>query len=563
MTISAGSQRERTISPIAAACALLDDASGLAAWPGPAFVLDRRGATAAASDAAGPLLTPIPDASLVAAVVRGRPATVAVTLIAGGDARRFDCAVMPLEPGESALILARDTTLEAALRDALVDSRQRYKDLVEISGDFCWETGADGRFAFVSPQGAAGWRAEAMIGRDPASFVEGPRSADASLPFAARVHVLEVDVWFRRADGDVACLATSAMPLFDRDGLWSGARGLCRDVTEARNRDAARASAGLRERLLAHVAHAVRDEIEPARMIAAAAAATARALDADDCRIVVLADAPRADTERRDPDSDDAIIARAIDTGGPADADDPGRRVLAVGTVFRGRTNGAVVVERRGAAAPWSVADRALAGDVAAQIGIALAQIDRERRLEALSRTDPLTGLLNRRAFEAELGRRLDRNVIASAPGALVYVDLDNFKAVNDIHGHGRGDEALCAVARLLLRSTRPGDLVARLGGDEFALWLERTDMATTARRAADLTESARALAAFSGEPARPFGFSVGAAVFAPGSDETLAALAARADRAMYTVKRDGKGGFAIAPACAAESISAAERASA
>jgi len=456
-------------------------------------------------------------------------------------------------------------TLDAALRDALVDSRQRYKDLVEISGDFCWETGADGRFAFVSPQGAVGWRAEALVGHDPASFVEDNRSDDTPLPFAAHVHVVEVDVWFRRPDGDVACLATTAMPLFGRDGAWCGARGLCRDVTEARNRDVARAGTGLRERLLAHVARAVRDEIEPARMIAAAAAATARALDAADCRIVVLPDGPGTgpEAERGEPYPDEPVIARAIETGRPADADVGGRRVLAVGTAFRGRTNGAVVVERRGDAAPWSAADRALAGDVAAQIGIALAQIDRERRLEALSRTDPLTGLLNRRAFEAELGQRLDRNGLASAPGALVYVDLDNFKAVNDAHGHGRGDEALCAVASLLLRGTRPGDLVARLGGDEFALWLERTDAAATARRGAELTEAARTLAIYSGDAARPFGFSLGAAVFAPGSDETPADLAARADAAMYSVKRNGKGAFAIAPPAAVERPDRPQRASA
>ena len=552
MTVPPGSHQLQAVSPYDAGCALLDDGGGLAAWPGPAFVLDHHGTSVAANDAAAVLLAPSADESLLIAVRRGQPVTVAVTAGVGAATRRFHCAVMPLVCGQSALVLAHETTLEATLRDALVESRQRYKDLVEISGDFCWETGPDGRFVFVSPQGAVGWRAEELVGRDPALFVEDNPLGGVPMPFVAQVHVVDVDLWFRRPEAGVACLATTAMPLFTRDGVWCGARGLCRDVTEARTRDAAIAGAGLRERLLAHVARAVRDEIEPARMIAAAAAATARALGAEDCRIVAMPDDPD------DPDAppaaeragaDAALVARAAETGRPADdAGTEGRRVLAVATAFRGRPNGAVVVERGPDAPPWSDGDRALAGDVAAQIGIALAQIDRERRLEVLTRTDPLTGLLNRRAFEAELGRRLDRSGLSSAQGALVYVDLDNFKAVNDRHGHARGDDALCAVTRLLLRGTRPGDLVARLGGDEFALWLERTDAPTASRRAAELTAAADTLAVYSGDAAHPFGFSIGTAVFVPGSDETLAALAGRADAAMYAVKRGGKGGFAIAP---------------
>lgn len=536
------------LEPDAAARALLDGAAGLGGWPGPAFVLDRDGVAPAANAAAAALLEPAPDTALTDAVGRGRPAALVVMVGAGTAARRFDCTVMPLITGQTALVLARDSTLETGLRDALVESRQRYKDLVEISGDFCWETGSDGRFVFVSPRGAAGWRADELVGRDPAQLVADGPGAGGPLPFAAHARVVDVDIWLRHRDGDVRCLAVTAMPLVGGDGAWCGARGVCRDVTEARRRDALHAGAGLRERLLVHVARAIRDEIEPARMIAAAAAVTARALEADDCRIIAMPDEPDRPSAADRAGADAPLVARAAEAGQPADGVIGDRRVLAVGTAFRGRANGAIVVERGADAPAWSAADRALAADVAAQIGIALAQIDRERRLEALTRTDPLTGLLNRRAFEAELDGRLDRGGLSSASGALVYVDLDNFKAVNDVHGHARGDDALCAVARLLLRSTRPGDLVARLGGDEFALWLERTDAPAASRRAAELTAAGETLAGFSGNAARPFGFSIGAAVFAPGSGETLTALGQRADAAMYTVKRDGKGGFAIAP---------------
>ena len=100
-----------------------------------------------------------------------------------------------------------------------------------------------------------------------------------------------------------------------------------------------------------------------------------------------------------------------------------------------------------------------------------------QQRLERQARTDALTGLLNRRAFLEDLGRRLRRQAqdplrAGRAEGALLFLDLDNFKPINDRLGHEAGDAALVAVAGLLREMVRPTDLAARLGGDEFALWL-------------------------------------------------------------------------------------------
>jgi diguanylate cyclase (GGDEF)-like protein len=165
-----------------------------------------------------------------------------------------------------------------------------------------------------------------------------------------------------------------------------------------------------------------------------------------------------------------------------------------------------------------------------------------------LSRTDGLTGLLNRRAFNDELRARIGRGGEVSAPGALFFIDLDNFKPVNDILGHQKGDEALQAVARMLAEKTRPGDLVARLGGDEFALWLERTENHTAEGRAQELLRDSSVLDEYSGDPERPLGLSLGIAVHQPASEESLDALTLRADEAMYQVKHNGKSGFEIAP---------------
>src|SRR3546814_6889919 len=89
--------------------------------------------------------------------------------------------------------------------------------------------------------------------------------------------------------------------------------------------------------------------------------------------------------------------------------------------------------------------------------------------MTVLSMTDPLTGLHNRRGFVDSL-ETLAAEDASKAKGALFYIDLDNFKRVNDTHGHQTGDEALLDVAALMKEQTRGGDLAARLGGDEFEI---------------------------------------------------------------------------------------------
>jgi diguanylate cyclase (GGDEF)-like protein len=335
-----------------------------------------------------------------------------------------------------------------------------------------------------------------------------------------------------------------------RDGEIAGARGVCRDATAELRHEAALARAGEREGLLAHIVRLMRDEPRAEAMLAAASASSARALAAQTCRIYRTgpggAAAPAAAFGAASSDTDDdALIVRALRADGPVVSGAGGR--VACRTIYRGAANGAILLARSTPAAEWTGEDRALLAGLADQIGIALAQIESHAELERLSRTDPLTGLLNRRAFEEELTARLARAGSAAAPGALVFVDLDNFKPVNDVHGHEKGDDALKSTAALLRARTRPGDLVARLGGDEFALWLDRMGADAAAARAQEIVAAGTALAAFSAGPDRPLGFSVGAAVHRPGRGEDGAALIARADAAMYEVKRHGKGGFRMA----------------
>ncbi|MGY1746283.1 diguanylate cyclase [Blastococcus sp. SYSU D00695] len=151
-------------------------------------------------------------------------------------------------------------------------------------------------------------------------------------------------------------------------------------------------------------------------------------------------------------------------------------------------------------------------------------------RLERLSLEDPLTGLANRRRWDAALAAACAR---PGVPVAVVVIDIDHFKQVNDRHGHAGGDAVLREVARLLLRRVRAGDLVARLGGDELAVLLPGSDAA----RAAELAESLRA----AGAGLTPPGFVPGEVTLSLGvaaaADATPAELMGRADAGLYSAK--------------------------
>lgn len=186
--------------------------------------------------------------------------------------------------------------------------------------------------------------------------------------------------------------------------------------------------------------------------------------------------------------------------------------------------------------------------NAADQVAIAIEQVAHHESLRRLSRTDALTGLLNRRAFFEEVEGRIVQARRRGRSGALVYVDLDNFKLVNDRLGHQQGDEALRAVAEMLMLNARSGDLVARLGGDEFALWLDGADEAGAANKAEQLLDQCAGLAEdYSPDGDRRLGMSLGIAPYFAATDEDLENLIGRADFAMYEAKRDGKGGFHIA----------------
>src|SRR4051794_7432003 len=164
-----------------------------------------------------------------------------------------------------------------------------------------------------------------------------------------------------------------------------------------------------------------------------------------------------------------------------------------------------------------------------------------EHRLQYMADHDPLTGLLNRRRLEEELDLHAERVRRYGAEGALLVLDLDHFKHVNDSLGHRAGDELIITVARLLRSRLRSSDFVARLGGDEFALLLPKAGAAEARKVAEDLLGAVRDHTIPSNGTTRRTTASIGIAVFdeegqAGGNDPLVGA-----DLAMYDAKEAGR----------------------
>jgi diguanylate cyclase (GGDEF)-like protein len=173
--------------------------------------------------------------------------------------------------------------------------------------------------------------------------------------------------------------------------------------------------------------------------------------------------------------------------------------------------------------------------------------------LEHVASTDPLTGLVNRRAFSEALDRHIARGAEAGLSVALLYLDLDGFKPINDTLGHAAGDELLVEAAHRLRECVRGEDVAARLGGDEFTLIL--CEMPPEAAEQVAARVAARAVAALRRPMELSCGVhsvdvSIGVALAAPGTVDAQT-LVARADAAMYAAKRAGGGRVQSAPALA------------
>jgi diguanylate cyclase (GGDEF)-like protein len=481
-------------------------------------------------DAAGAIIAQSPAAALLAdddrarlalerlalsAQVTGAPERADV-LTGGAPMRRFDACALPIHgPDGQGLvwITATETSLKDHLIDALKASRAMFRDLAEAAGEIGFALDAQGCFSYIRPPGALGYAAWELNGVPVTQWGAG------AAMLITREKMGPQDVWLMDRARQPVCLSVVTVPVLDGDSFM-GVRGVARDVTQERLASLALAAAERRETLFLLILAAGREETTANRI-------RERALDA-------LLQGMAADAVRFTPPG-----AEPLERG----VADPAHIALRAPCYAGEKLLGHIVIARHGS---WDMDAPAMLIRAADALSLVLLHADHMTALEQLSLTDGLTGLPNRRAFETEVARRLaQRARRATRGGALLLIDLDHFKALNDRFGHAEGDHGLKVIADVLQSSCRQTDIPARLGGDEFALWLDGSDVAGATRVAQNLlTLTASARAQIAGGQV-PLSLSIGIAPACDPNDD-LAMLLKRADDALYCVKRAGRNSCAV-----------------
>ena len=348
-------------------------------------------------------------------------------------------------------------------------------------------------------------------------------------------------------------LAMSAAPIFDGQARLIGTRGIGVDWSEF-DRHSGRVAASLRRgEVLEHILWRMSQEVLAPRMMQAALDALMNALGAEGAAVIDLRDNEPALTHCAGGSANEVLSEAApmlagADCATETIAGDGRPLVVAVCHTRFGAHSGLALWRSPGSRA-WDGDDKLLMRSAANLIRMVLEHEAIQQEMARQARTDPLTGLLNRRAFLEEMARHIDRLDRESLPGTLMFADLDCFKPVNDQLGHEIGDLVLLRAAQELRDAVRPSDLVARLGGDEFALWMDGADHMTAAERADRLcNEVPKALSFIVGQVDPRPTMSIGIAAKQAGSDEAIDSLLRRADQAMYAVKRSGRGHWRVAP---------------
>ena len=284
-------------------------------------------------------------------------------------------------------------------------------------------------------------------------------------------------------------------------------------------------------------------------------------LGAADESLLVLGDHGLDHDVSRDPMGIDPIVRRAWEARVPLalrrldPAQDPvlahllpnSARVIVAPMVADGRPVGAIVVEHRGGR--LAGIERRVMGVVAQAAATGALNLRNAvllQRVQELAERDALTGAANRHSFQTTLERVIDApSPVAGQISAVLFIDLDDFKVVNDTLGHAAGDELLVAVTQRISALVRDGDLVARLGGDEFAVLTQDLPDLRKSRSMADrLVRELRAPYLIAGHPV-----SISASIGIAGARDAVDGavdMVRHADVAMYMAKAGGKSSFAV-----------------
>ncbi len=434
----------------------------------------------------------------------------------------------------------RDITWRAQAEQALRESEERFRRLTEMSSDWYWELDQELRFTRIEGHGlsSVGLRPSDLIGKRSLEVgnyeLVGLSVAEFQRLRAERRPYRDVLGRLRMADGSTQYVRVTGEPIFDDAGQFLGYRGVTRNVTD---------------RVLAEQA---REESEARFRAAVENSAIGMALQDPDGRWLKV---NRALCEVLGY-AEEELLARGF--GVLADPGDPGADGAALAELRAGGRD-TYQTERRSlrkdGSIVWIQLALAVVRDSAGRPAQFIAQVqditerkDAQRRAEQLALHDALTGLANARL----LGDRLEHALAAAKRGqamvAVLFIDLDGFKPVNDSCGHAVGDQLLQQIAARIEKATREEDTVARPGGDEFVVvasaWAQREEIERLATRL--LHEISLPVAA--GGHTVSVSASIGISLY-PEHGADGRELLHSADEAMYRAKRAGRNAFCFAAA--------------
>ncbi|MCG6940858.1 MAG: EAL domain-containing protein [Thiohalocapsa sp.] len=449
--------------------------------------------------------------------------------LAAGEVRDVEIRSGPVDVGGRALwfLLVHDITSRRAAEHGLRDSERKYRALIEHSPGGFWLLDADGVTLEVNAALCTmlARSREALIGCDLGTLADADHAATlrAHLAAAALGTAPAVELELRHADGHAVPvqLVLAALP----DSVaWRGCFAFVTDLSAFKRIQAT----------LEKLSHAV--EHSGSAVMITDAEARIEYVNPQFTRLTgyTLADvAGKTPSILRAGDSSDTLCADLW-------------RAVGAGDVWRGELHN----RRKDGSLYWNLLTIApildAGGGISHYVAVSedvTALKEAHARAEHLSHYDNLTGLANRRLFAERLEQVVAAASHGAPPAALMFLDLDGFKEINDTLGHALGDRLLCEVARRLSAMLRTGDTVARLGGDEFAALLpglpREEDAAAVARKILHALQQPVDLPGLQ----RPVGASIGITLL-PRDGADADQLLRNADLAMYSAKSAGRRGF-------------------
>jgi diguanylate cyclase (GGDEF)-like protein/PAS domain S-box-containing protein len=416
-------------------------------------------------------------------------------------------------------------------------SEERFEYAVLASNDGIWDWSLRSEHLFLSA------RFETLLGFEPGKMRETPASflrrihprERHAVARALRTHLrsgnrFDLEFRIRMQDDSYRWFRTRGCSVLDVDGKPRRMAGSLTDVTDRKHAEAQ-----------------IFEEKERAQVTLASIADAVITVDTSGC-IEFLNPVAERLTGWRNEDAYKCPVTKVfsvMDESTGLEVPDPVARALRDGCVVEPDGN---VVLRRKSDAPVAI-DHSVApirDRMGAVIGAVLVfhDMSRERqyatRLAHLASHDPLTGLLNRREFERRLSMALVDGAQLGTNHAVLYLDLDQFKVVNDTCGHAAGDELLRQIALLLRPRLREGDTLARLGGDEFGVLLEHCAAGPALQIAQTLRTAVADFRFVWKDRSFNVGVSVGV-VNVSDASQTLAAVLSAADAACYMAKDNGR----------------------